>query len=528
LARTLRLLALALAALALLAYVGYAAIYAGYAAALFRWPYDYDQGEGFELYDALLYARGEWPYREVESFPHYASNYPPLFHLLMVPLLPLTGPSLLAGRIISFLATLVTAATLGWMVRRELRTEVTPGAPYAWAISWFLPLTSALAYLASNYVYQTGPLARLHTTMVMFEALAIAFIARFEDPAHGRRNLLLALLFLLLAGYTKQMALFTVLAALTFVFLRDVKRALLAGAALALVTGLIFLALNLATDGQWWRHTIAANANVYDYLMTLSLFKQWFRLHPVLVTVAGAAFVYELIWGRLSAYALWFFFALGTGVLSGKWGAGSGYFITAVAATCVLTGLALGRLLLWLRGRPRLRAALALAVPLLYLAQAAFFLHLPTSGPLFGPLARALGVAGEPLLLGCRSYDYYDAIGYTQLGHRPTAADYEAGARIMAHVRAVEGPILSEEAAFSLLAGKPVVTNPTQLYNLYARDDVDLESLLLSIYRHDFDLIILRAQFYPEPVLGAIWFSYEPVESVCMNGFTYQILRPQP
>ncbi|MDZ7296184.1 MAG: hypothetical protein ONB14_12290, partial [candidate division KSB1 bacterium] len=62
--RILLTLGLALAVLAVLAYVGYLVVYVVYAGALFRWPFDYDQGEGFELYDAILYSRGQWPYRD--------------------------------------------------------------------------------------------------------------------------------------------------------------------------------------------------------------------------------------------------------------------------------------------------------------------------------------------------------------------------------------------------------------------------------------------------------------------------------
>ncbi len=500
-----------LIALALLVYVGYLALYGVHALHLFRWPYDYDQGEGFELYDAVLYRQGEWPYRDNAVYPYYASNYPPLFHLLMVPLLPLTGALPAAGRMVSFAATLVTAGVIGLIVRREVD-------------GWMVPGLAGLSYLASNYVYQIGPLCRLHATMVMFEALAVLFLARFEQ----RRNLLLGLLMLLCAGYSKQMAVFTVAATLGYVFLRNIKTALWAGLTLTLVAGAIFLGIHIATDGQWWVNIIQANVNEFDYLMSLSLFKQWFRLHPLLILLSLGYLIYELYWDRLSIYALWFLFSLVTGALSGKWGAGPGYFLTAVAASSVVAGLALGRLRgvfarrmkrwnpLWLRG----------AVASIYLVQAGFMLHLPTSGPFFEPLARLLGVADQSMSLACRDYAYYDTIGYTQLGHWPTPADYTAGEKIMAYVRDAEGPVLSEEAMFSLLADKPVVTNPTQLRNLYENEMLDAEDLMLRIYREEFDLIILRAQFYPEPVLGAIWFQYVPVDSICMNGFEYQILQP--
>jgi hypothetical protein len=42
-----------------------------------------------------------------------------------------------------------------------------------------------------------------------------------------------------------------------------------------------------------------------------------------------------------------------------------------------------------------------------------------------------------------------------------------------------------------------------------------------------FDVVVLRAQFYPTPVLGAIGESYQPVDDVRMNGFTYRVLVPR-
>ncbi|HEC35515.1 MAG TPA: hypothetical protein ENI39_03150 [Anaerolineae bacterium] len=507
-------LAVFLTALALMAFVGYLIVYFVYAAALFRWPYDYDQGEGFELYDAILYSRGEWPYRDNAAFPFYASNYPPLFHLLVVPLLPLFGPRLVAGRLVSFAATLITAGTIAAVVRRESR-------------GWVLPALAGLAFLSSNIVYQIGPLCRLHTTMVMFETLAMAAIAGFQHPRHSTRNLLLGLLFLLCAGYTKQLAVFTVVAALCFVFLRDIRKAILSGLGLAMVAGLIFLLIDQATAGQWMLNVIRANVNEFDYLQAIALLWQWFRLHPVLVLLAGGLLVYELFWERLSAYAVWFVFAVGMGLLSGKWGAGSGYFTTSIAAACVMSGRALARLSESLPGRwPRAAGVVSVLVPALFLIQAAFTLHLPTAGP-FGPVARALGVADRPMQGDCATFAYYDSGGYTQLGHLPTADDYRAGERILAYVRAVDGPPFSEEAAFSLLTGRPVVSNPTQLLNLYKNGLLDTSEVVHRIEAEEFGVVIFRAQFYPQPVLEAIGQHYRPVEHVCMNGFYYHILLPE-
>jgi hypothetical protein len=48
----------ALITLALVAFVGYLVVYFIYAVNLFRFPFDYDQGEGFELVDTIAVQPG--------------------------------------------------------------------------------------------------------------------------------------------------------------------------------------------------------------------------------------------------------------------------------------------------------------------------------------------------------------------------------------------------------------------------------------------------------------------------------------
>jgi hypothetical protein len=79
---------------------------------------------------------------------------------------------------------------------------------------------------------------------------------------------------------------------------------------------------------------------------------------------------------------------------------------------------------------------------------------------------------------------------------------------------------------FSILADKPVVTNPTQLLNLYNNGLLDTSEIIDHVNRQVFDLVIFRAQFYPPPVLQAIGQNYQPADHICMNGFYYHVLRP--
>jgi len=132
-----RVLSKTLFILALLLLLGHLVVYVNYAIGLMRFPFDYDQGEGFELVDTIMFSEGEWPYRDNEVYPYYASNYPPLFHVLLVPLVWLFGKAYWYGRLVGFLGTLVTATAIGIMVYRAERHRG-------------VAVLSGLAFLASN------------------------------------------------------------------------------------------------------------------------------------------------------------------------------------------------------------------------------------------------------------------------------------------------------------------------------------------------------------------------------------------
>ena len=59
--------------IALLILLFYFVVYVAYAINLIRFPYDYDQGEGFELVDVMMFSEGQWPYQDIETYPFYGS-----------------------------------------------------------------------------------------------------------------------------------------------------------------------------------------------------------------------------------------------------------------------------------------------------------------------------------------------------------------------------------------------------------------------------------------------------------------------
>lgn len=525
--------------LALLAFVGYFVVYNMYAVALFRFPFDYDQGEGFELMDTVLFSQGEWPYRDNDSYPFYSSNYPPLFHVITVPLVWAFGPQYWTGRLVSYLGTLITAAAIGYAVQKAGKR-------------WWLSALAGLAFLASNYVYHVGPLFRQHMFMVMFETVAVVYLARTveKEEADGRlrnKRLLVVMALLLAAGYTKQLAYATVAAVFIFLFLRQPKRSIMWAVPFAAVTGLIFLWINIATDGYWFLNTVTANINPFVPGQAEGLFRQWFRLHLMITVVAGLFAVYQLYFERLSLYSIWFVVATLNSVTAGKWGAGESYFATAIAASCILTGLAFNRLLTWSQQSneqspvsglqsPKTHFALMLAIPLLFLFQANQMFHMPTHTPALAAIAGALGHPTEVMIAPQTSCSaprepepipYVDSAGVSLLGRLPTEADTAAGIAITEHILQGETAAFSEDAGFNFRAGRDIVTNPTQLLNLYNNNQVDLTEMLAMLNNQAFDTVVLRAQFYPPPVLDAIGQQYETTDLVQMNGFVYCIMRPR-
>ena len=520
-------------------FVGYFIIYAMYAFALFQFPFDYDQGEGFELMDTVLFSEGQWPYRDNNSYPFYSSNYPPLFHVVTMPLVWLFGAKYWTGRLVSWVGTLITAVFIGIGVHRVGKRR-------------WLSLLSGLAFLASNYVYHVGPLFRQHMFMVMFETVAVVLLVQTIDREEAEKRpyppkLLLVMLLLLAAGYTKQLAYATAAAVFIFLFLRQPKRAIMWAVPFAAVTGLLFLWINTSTDGYWFLNTVTANINPFVPGQAEGLFRQWFQLHAVIASAAALFAIYQLYFERLSAYSVWFVMAVANSVTAGKWGAGESYFATAIAAGCILTGIAFSRLLNWTEksNHPFLQLPqrrfttqlfIGLLIPTLFIIQGWRMFHMPTHTPALQAIANALGQPAEVWIAPQTSCSaprepepipYVDAAGVSLLGRPPSPADTAAGIEIANFVAEGKTAAFSEDAGFNFYIGREIITNPTQLLNLYNNNQVDLTEMLTMLNNQEFDSVVLRAQFYPPPVLDAIGQQYKTVQLVQMNGFVYCLMRPR-
>jgi hypothetical protein len=546
--RMLSLVAVIPLLLVVLIFAGYFVVYLTYARALFAFPFDYDQGEGFELYDAIRLARGEGIYLDNAQFPFYSGNYPPVYRLMLVPFVWLFGPNLWVGRAVAFVCSLVIGGLIFVAARRVWAREHRSGgaegnasAPLGSLASVLIPLLAALAFFAANYVYHVGPLARAHLPMVMFAFAGILCLdAAFDSRRQVARPsslVALGIALLLIAGFTKLQAVDALVAGFGYLLIRKPKWFAIAFAVSALITGAIVLVLNTASAGQFWLNVISANVNDYDIAITWKTYAQWFQLQGVLIVCSVIFVIWDLVaavrarsFQPITIWSMYFVAGSAMGMLTGKWGAGPTYLIAAIAASCVCTAGLLARisnrLLVVGDGRianyPLLITAVIASV--IFFWQATLNVHLPTSGRVFGTIARLIGVADAPS--SYPPYPYYDSVGYTQLGHLLDPADAANGWELVNTIRAVEGPVWSEEAMLTLLAGKDVVTNPTQLLNLSKNGMLDTTHMIEMIEQKAFGAVIFRALFYPDDVKQAIGRNYYWAKNVKMNGFDYWVLLP--
>ncbi len=474
-------------ALALLAL--YAFFFVQFAARLIAFPYDLDQGEGYDAWSAWLVNLGQLPYTSNASYPYYSSNYPPLWSYLVSIPMAWTGPGLAPARAVSTVAALLAALAIGLAARRLARSG----------------LAGVLAgglFLASPYVFHTTPLARVNGTALLFALVGLSLLA-----GASRRAVLLGTLALLAALFTKQTTLDAVVAGFAFLLVVRPRLGLAAGALLLGLGAAGVGALALATGGAFWLNVVAANANPFDLGQAAWYLRNFTALHAA---VLALAVVESLFLARGSAWSPWLFYfpaALAMALTVGKWGAGESYFLGAVAAASVLAGAGAVRLLrLGAHGSPRQRGATGVLVGGLLVAQGLAFAH--------GPLSEAI-----PWLPDRGPQAAY-------LGRAPTAEDRRAGDEIVSVLRRFDGPVLSEDPSFAVAADRGVVANATHLRNLYQAGLWDATGLVADIQAKRYDVIVLNAELYPEPVLAAIGRWYYQARTVRVNGSTYRVFFP--
>jgi hypothetical protein len=461
----------------------YVVVYLQFAGDLARFPFDLDQGEGYDAWSAWMINLGHLPYTSNAVFPYYSSNYPPLWsYLVSIPMAWL-GPGLAPARLLSTVAALVAAGVLGIAAQR-LSGRALAGA------------LAAGFFLASPYVFHTTPLARVNSLALLF---AVGGLTLLEQPT--RRRVVLGSLALTAALFTKPTTMDAVVAGVLSVLLRQPRLGLLSTGLIGGI-GLAGIGVLMAlTQGAFWLNVVAGNANAFDLNQLVAYLTNFSVLHCVLLALAAAECVYLL---RRRQWSPWALYGISAGLATlgvAKWGAGESYFLGTIAAISVLSAVWVAR---FLDSAPPARLRWGLGAALFI--QALLMSHAGLSAAL--PWLPDRGPQSE------------------FLGRPPSLADRGAAQQISTEIRRLNGPALSEDPSFAVVAGQPMVGNATQLRNLYLAGLWDPTPMVNDLRAHRYVIVILDAELYPEPVLAAIGQSYFLERSVQINGATYHVFLP--
>jgi hypothetical protein len=462
----------------------YLLVYVAHTANLAAYPYDVDQGEAYDVNSGWLIAQGRPIYTDNATFPYFSSNYPPVFSLLLAPIVAQDGPTLASGRLLSATAALATAVLIGAVVGWRTRDGVAA-------------LTAGLLFVGSAYVFHTTPLARVNALALFFAVAGLACCL-----GRGPVWLAGAALCFLLALYTKQTTVDAVAAGLVALVLRDRRAGLVVALAIGFAGGVALLLLDAAHFGAFWLNVVVGNVNPFDPKQAVDYYGNFLELHLVVVGLAGWQMIRSVRARAVGPFELYWVTSLALAVSVGKWGAGESYFLAPIAASAVLAGEAIAAL----HERSARRPPLLVVVGGLLLVQGLLVAH----GPLYhlGPLFVDRGAQASVL------------------SRRPGEAEVDAAAELVALLRQAEGPVLLEDPGYGLAVGKQVVGNATHLRNLYQAGAWSPDGLVGDLRERRFAWVVLNAELYPEPVLEAIGRYYYLYEEYEINGTRQRLFAP--
>ena len=266
--------------------------------------------------------------------------YPPLFAWMGAPLILLTQPGILALRVLSVAATLVTAALLFKLTRDETRSA------FAGAIS-------ASLYLAMYRI--SGAWYDIARVDALFVALLFAGVTVARRARNARRWALAGVLFAV-ATLTKHPAVFVMAALAGDALLRRNKAAVALPLAAGAILLVAFAGLEYASGGWFsfyvltlpagdaWSAEIFMNAFIKDLL------------GPLPMAIAAALGFLFVRWTRGREWRVWAVLLMAT-ALGSAWsrahvGGSPNTLMPVFATLALLGGLAFGEARRWAQGQP--------------------------------------------------------------------------------------------------------------------------------------------------------------------------------
>ena len=426
------------------------------------YPYWRPGSEGLILDETLRIRHGLPIYDPISQTAFISGPYPPVFYYLNAWLMNFGGEGMQTGRWLAFGAALVCAGLVSWLVWQDNRSRWA-----AWLFGPLLLLTSPFLIWASRN--------RGDVLMVAFNLaglVCLSYLSLPETAPQATRsgqasriflqNLLtiVSIVFFGLAFYTKQTGVAAPLAACVWLLSQNWRFGLKYCAGLAAGLALPFAALEIVTHYEFYRHIVSYHALPWTWVsfshwtgvfvtdnpvlvitgvgLVLVTFGSWFYSRRInrrttLLPTLTTPIIEDGSIRRISLLAWFNVFALLGLVTTGVEGADHNHLLLPMAAVVAGAGVACG----WCLRLPGIvwRAA-GITISIVLAAQ--------------------LWFGWDGLL---QKYDF-------DLTSKFSPTEQAQMGKIIAYIKTVNGPILSEEVALPALAGKEAQVEYNDVYTM--------------------------------------------------------------
>lgn len=456
--------------------------YARLARAALAFPFPLDYGEGPILDQTLRLAQFENIYRNSFASPPYTvSNYPPLFQLIQVPLARIVGPAFWYGRLISILSAVSAAALIGLILNTLTGDRIAAAM-------------GGLTLLAFPYLLQGSVLNRVDALALALSLGGLYGTVRW--PSHRQGPWVAGLLFTAAAFTSPRYVLAAPFTAFVWLWYLEHRRQAFRLAAIVVGSCVVlFLSLNLITQGGYYLNTVMANLTSFSwYPVAGSLLNLY--LHAGYLAVGCLVFIIiERLGEATRSWPLVMPYCLGAAFMTltvGMDNSSANDLFEAAAALC----LASGALIAWAGESYWLKALLVFVL-----------------------------AAQINILIDWSRQDYIPAL-------MNKVADTREVEQLAEYVHQAGGPILADEYMGLIpLDGRRLYFQPFEYKQLQAANLWSEDPLVDSIQREAFSVILLYEPLdwnaisvrWTEEVRNTIYAHYK-LEDTLARTFVY---RPQ-
>ncbi|HEX9745242.1 MAG TPA: hypothetical protein VGB30_07425 [bacterium] len=413
---------------------------------IFGIPYGIDFGEGFLANMSYQLVSGANPYHSLDNPPWIVSSYPPLYPLLNGLLMLFTGPSLLPGRLIAA-ASLIGIATILILMLKHLK------------ITDLVAFLAVALLLVFPWPFRWAQVVRVDTLGIFFAVSGLYVWLKGERKYGGVAT---AILFTL-AVLTKHS--FLAAPASVFVYSLLTKdpriRKFIITFLITAVGG--YFIINILTGGGLFLHLFTYTANRFFSERLTSGVGDYFASTWIIHLIALTAFLSKSpLSGNRSSFGWYYLLAHGTLLSYGFEGSDTNYLIEPLVSTLILSAFTIDSVIE--------RNSESAAVNIFPVSLKAVIYTL--------------------LIITIINVRFFSPNDFRL--HRMDPEKLQDGMELLQLVGASPGLVLSEDASFPFIEGKPVVFQPYIMSLLSRTGKWDQEPFLKTIRDQEYGLVILR------------------------------------